>query len=67
MGGNEWLKITSELTKQNNTTKTKQNKKKPAWVAQSVEDPTLDFSSALDSRVVGWSPVSGSKLSVEPA
>ena len=35
-------------------------------MAQSVENPTLDFSSGHDPRVVGWSPASGSVLSLEP-
>ena len=38
-----------------------------AWVAQSVEHLTLDFSSGHDPRVVGFSPASGSVLSMEPA
>ena len=38
-----------------------------SWVAQSVERPTLDFSSGHDPRVVGLSPRSGSMLSIEPA
>ena len=38
-----------------------------AWVAQSVEHPTLDFGSVHDPRVLGSSAVLGSKLSVEPA
>ena len=38
-----------------------------AWAAQSVEHPTLDFSSGHDPRVVGSSPTSGSVLSMEPA
>ena len=36
-------------------------------LAQSVEHPTLDFSSGRDSEVVGLSPVLGSVLSTEPA
>ena len=38
-----------------------------AWVTQSVEHQILDFGSGHDPRVVELSPVSGSKLSVEPA
>ena len=38
-----------------------------AWVAQSVECPTLDFGSGRDLRVVGLSPASGSILSMESA
>ena len=38
-----------------------------AWVALSVECPTLDFHSSHDPRVVGSSPASDSMLSVEPA
>ena len=37
------------------------------WVAQSVEQITLDFSSHHDPRVVGWSSVSSSTLSMESA
>ena len=37
-----------------------------AWVAQSVESPTLEFGSGHDPRVVGLSPTSGSALSIEP-
>ena len=37
------------------------------WVAQSVERPTVDFSSGHDPRVMGLNPISGSVLSVEPA
>ena len=37
------------------------------WVAQSVEHPTLDFSSGYDARVVGSSPGLGSSLTREPA
>ena len=37
------------------------------WVAQSVEHPTLDFSSGRDSRIVGSSPALSSTLTVEPA
>ena len=37
-----------------------------AWVAQSVERPTLDFGSAHDPRVVGSSSESGSTLNMEP-
>ena len=33
-----------------------------AWVAQSVEHPTLDFRSGHDSKVVGSCPTSGSVL-----
>ena len=38
-----------------------------AWVAQSVERPTLDFGSGRDPRAVGLSPVLGSVLIVELA
>ena len=38
-----------------------------AWVPQSVEHLTLDFSSGHDPRVMEWRPTSGSALSVEPA
>ena len=38
-----------------------------AWVAQSVECPTLAFGSGHDLTVVSSSPESGSVLSVEPA
>ena len=38
-----------------------------AWVAQSVEHPTLDFGSGHDLRLVKSSPMLGSALSVEPA
>ena len=38
-----------------------------ASVAQSIRQPTLDFSSSHDLKVVGWSPVLGSALSIEPA
>ena len=38
-----------------------------AWAVQQVEHPTLDFGSDHDSKVVGWSPLQGSELSVEPA
>ena len=38
-----------------------------AWVAQSVERLTLDFSSGHDLRVMGSSPALGSVLSMEPA
>ena len=38
-----------------------------AWVAQSVERPTLDFGSGHDPRVAGSGPTSGSALSMEPA
>lgn len=37
-----------------------------AWVAQSAKHPTLDLSSALDLRVVSWSPALGSTLGMEP-
>ena len=40
-------------------------KYRDAWVAQSVEHPTLDFGSGLDPRVLGSSPTSGSVLSME--
>ena len=36
-----------------------------AWVAQSAEHLTLDFCSGHDPRIVGLSPVSGSRLGVE--
>ena len=36
-------------------------------MAQSVKRPTLDFGLGHDPRVVGWSPESGSTLSVKPA
>ena len=36
-------------------------------MAQSVEHPTLDFSSGHDPKVMGLSPTSGSVLGVEPA
>ena len=38
-----------------------------AWVAQSVERPTLHFSSDHDPRVSGFSPTWGSSLSLERA
>ena len=38
-----------------------------AWLAQSVECPTLDFGSGHDPRVVELSPVLGSVLNMEPA
>ena len=38
-----------------------------AWVAQSVECLTPDFSSGHDPRVRGSSPASGSTLTMEPA
>ena len=38
-----------------------------SWVAQWVEHLTLGFCSGRDPRVVGFRPVSGSVLSVEPA
>ena len=38
-----------------------------AWVAQLVEEPTLDFSPGHDPRVVGSNPVSDSVLNMEPA
>ena len=38
-----------------------------AWVAQSVELPTLDFWLSHDPRVTGSSPGSGFMLTVEPA
>ena len=38
---------------------------KGAWVAQLVKHPTLDFNSGHDLRVLGLSPVSGSRLSME--
>ena len=37
-----------------------------AWVAQLVKHPTLDFTSGLDLRVMGSSPVLGSTLGMEP-
>ena len=37
------------------------------WVAHLVEHLTLDFSSGHDPRVVGSSPLSGSKWSTKPA
>ena len=37
-----------------------------AWVAQSVDCPTLDFGSGHDPRVMGSSPTWGSVLSMEP-
>ena len=37
-----------------------------AWVAQSVECPTLNFGSGHDPRVVGSSPPEGSMLTMEP-
>ena len=49
------------------TTLTSEVEFRSAWGAQSVEHPTLDFSSGHDARVVGSSPVPGSALSVEPA
>ena len=36
-------------------------------MAQSIEDPTLDFGSGHDFRAVGLSPMSGSAPSVEAA
>ena len=45
----------------------KNSRTEGAWVAQSVECLTLDFSSGHDLRVVGSSPASGSVLSTEPA
>ena len=38
-----------------------------AWVAQSVEHLTLDFSLGHDHRVVGLSPKLGFTLNMEPA
>ena len=38
-----------------------------AWVAQSVENLTLDFDSGHDPRIVRSSPVSRSQPNVEPA
>ena len=38
-----------------------------AWVAQSVEHPTLDFGSGHDPRVMRSSPTLGSVLSVKSA
>ena len=38
-----------------------------AWIAQSVEHPTLDFGSGHDLSVVGSSPKWGFVLRVEPA
>ena len=38
-----------------------------AWVAQSVEHPTLGFSSGHGLRVVRWRPAAGSKFSRESA
>ena len=38
-----------------------------AWVAQSAKWLTLGFGSGLDLRVLGWSPTSGSVLSIESA
>lgn len=38
-----------------------------AWGAQSVKQPTLDFTSGHDLSVLGWSPMSGSTLSKESA
>ena len=38
-----------------------------AWMAQSVECPTLDFGSSHDLRVMGLSPASGFVLSGESA
>ena len=38
-----------------------------AWVAQLVKCLTVDFGSGHDPRVVGWSPVLGSVLGVDPA
>ena len=35
------------------------------WVAQLAEHPTVGFGSGHDPRAVGWSPASGSTLSVE--
>jgi len=37
-----------------------------AWVAQSVERPTLDPGSCLDLRVMSSNPVFGSMLGVKP-
>ena len=37
------------------------------WVSQLVKQPTLDFSSGHDVRVVGSTTVLGSALSVESA
>ena len=36
-----------------------------AWVAQSVDHLTLDYSSGYDPKVMGLSPESGSTLRVE--
>ena len=38
-----------------------------AWVALSVECPTLDFDSGHDPSVVGWSPISGAWDSLFPS
>ena len=38
-----------------------------SWVAQSIENLTLDFRSGHDSRFVRLSSASGSLLSMEPA
>ena len=38
-----------------------------AWVAQSIEDPTLDFGLGHDLRVVGSSPESSTMLCSEAA
>ena len=44
---------------------THENYMRDAWVAQSVECPTLGFGSGHDLRVVRLSPASGSALSGE--
>lgn len=38
-----------------------------AWVAPLVEHPILGFTSGDDPRDVGFSPMLGSTLSMEPA
>ena len=37
-----------------------------AWVVQSIETLTLDFSSGLDLRVLSSGPMLGSMLDMEP-
>ena len=37
------------------------------WMVQSVKSQTLGFSSGHDLSILGWSPTSGSVLSVESA
>ena len=46
---------------------TKTMTKRGPWVAQSVEHPTFYFCLDHDPRAVGWSPTSGSMLSIQLA